>query len=106
MKCSHIPESKPAQNPDGYLWASCSSQLSQMSESLFIPQCDEEGNYFDQQCNSESCFCMDKFGEIIPDSESVGDANCGKCKTFFSNTIFERNKNFRPKNRPKLGDTK
>ena len=69
-KCNHVPESTPENEPEFYLWNSCTSQLSQLEDTpsgAYIPQCTNDGGYQLEQCwpSTNQCWCADDYGNKL-----------------------------------------
>lgn len=45
----------------------------------FVPKCDDHGGYQKIQCHSGTpyCWCVDKYGKDIPNTQSSSKPNCG-----------------------------
>ena len=55
---------------------------------VFVPKCKPDGHYEDEQCHKLFCWCVDKDGTKIPDTNVRGSAVClpqGKVKYFQTN---------------------
>ncbi|XP_078000283.1 uncharacterized protein LOC144452853 isoform X2 [Glandiceps talaboti] len=76
--CGHacsIPVPEPVK-------ATCREAVSEayadLTQQTYIPYCDSDGNYSPEQCWSKTseCWCTDKNGNEVPESRTVGRANC------------------------------
>ena len=43
---------------------------------VFVPKCKPDGHYEDEQCQELYCWCVDRHGMKIPDTEVRGRATC------------------------------